>query len=99
MASAATIGRNLGGQRQGHDWRCDCPLGCGYALSLAEGEDGRLLAHCYGGCSYPELEAALVEFGLYDDDSFEVSPSVTVCHHLRDPADEVRRIIDAPAAL
>ena len=30
----------LGAQRQGHNWRCDCPLGCGYALSLADGESG-----------------------------------------------------------
>ena len=92
MASAATIGRNLGGQRQGHDWRCDCPLGCGYALSLAKGEDGRLLAHCFGGCDYHEIELALVEYGLLDDDDFEASRYVAICQHLRDSADEARRI-------
>ena len=40
---AAAIARQLGGTRQGHNWRCLCPLDCGYALSLSDGEDGRLL--------------------------------------------------------
>jgi putative DNA primase/helicase len=42
-------------------------LGCNYNLSLADGEDGRLLAHCFGGCSFKRVRAALVEFGLLDD--------------------------------
>ena len=71
MAGAVTIARNLGGERGGANWCCPCPLGCGYALSLAEGEDGRLLAHCFGGCDYHEILAALVEYGLLDDDDFE----------------------------
>src|SRR6516165_2534564 len=99
MASAATIGRNLGGQRQGHDWRCDCPLGCGYALSLAEGEDGRLLAHCFGGCDYHEIETALVEYGLFDDDDLEVSRGAK-CQRLHDPADRIehaRRLYESAA--
>jgi putative DNA primase/helicase len=67
MSSAAAIGRNLGGHRQGHNWRCSCPLGCGYSLSLADGEDDRLLVHCHGGCSFDELLPALVEHSLLDD--------------------------------
>jgi hypothetical protein len=68
VASAADIARNLGAQRQGHDWRCACPLECGYSLSLSDGEDGRLLAHCFGGCEYTEVIASLVEYGLLDND-------------------------------
>jgi putative DNA primase/helicase len=92
MAGVATIARNLGGERGGANWRAPCPLGCGYPLSLAAGEDGRLLAHCFGGCDYREIEVALVEYGLLDDDEFEASQSVAVCQPRRDPADEARRI-------
>ena len=91
MAGVATIARNLGGVHGGANWRCPCPLGCGYSLSLAEGADGRLLAHCFGGCEYHEIELALIEYGLLDDDDFEVSRCVTVCQRLHDPADDARR--------
>jgi phage/plasmid primase-like uncharacterized protein len=80
VASAADIARNLGAQRQGHDWRCACPLECGYSLSLSDGEDGRLLAHCFGGCEYTEVVASLVEYGLLDDGGdagyCDASPSI-----------------------
>jgi hypothetical protein len=66
--SAAAIARQLGATRQGHDWRCPCPLGCGYALSFRDGADGRLLVYCYGGCDFPEIIAELVQFGLLDGD-------------------------------
>ena len=92
MAGAATIARNLGGERGGANWHCPCPLGCNYALSLAEGEDGRLLAHCFGGCDYHEILAALVEYGLLDDDDFEASQNVAQCQRFHDQVDEARRI-------
>ena len=78
---AASIARQLGGQRQGDNWRAACPCECGYSLSLADGEDGRLLAFCFGGCPFDRIIAALVEYGLLDDDDrdLHVSPSVTVC--------------------
>ena len=66
--SAAGIARRLGGQRQGGNWRCACPRDCGYSLSLSDGEDGRLLAFCFGGCAFNEIMPALVEYGLLDDD-------------------------------
>ena len=65
---AAGIARKLGATRQGSNWRCACPRGCGYSLCLADGEDGRLLAFCFGGCGYDEIMPALVEYGLLDDD-------------------------------
>jgi putative DNA primase/helicase len=67
MSSAAVIARNLGGQRQGHNWRCSCPRDCGYMLSLSDGDDGKLLVHCFGGCEFDEILVALVEYGLLDD--------------------------------
>ena len=80
--SAGAIARRLGGQRQGNNWRAPCPCGCGYSLSLADGEDGRLLAFCFGGCAFDKIMPALVEYGLLDDDDGDdshVSRRVTVC--------------------
>jgi putative DNA primase/helicase len=68
VATAASLACRLDGQRQGHNWRLPCPLGCGYTLALADAEDGRLLAHCFGGCDYANILSALVEHGLFDDD-------------------------------
>ena len=78
---AAGIARQLGATRQGNNWRCACPRGCGYGLSFCDGADGRLLAFCFGGCPFDRIIAALVEYGLLDDDGDDshVSPSVTVC--------------------
>jgi hypothetical protein len=86
--NAAGIARNLGATRQAHNWRAPCPLGCGYALSLCDGEDGRLLAHCFGGCDPNQVLSALVEYGLLDDDGgdSQVSRSVAVCQ----PADPTK---------
>jgi hypothetical protein len=80
--NAAAIARQLGATRQGHNWRCACPLDCGYSLSLSDGEGGQLLAFCYGGCSFDRIMAALVGYGLLDDDDGDdphVSRGVTVC--------------------
>jgi Toprim domain len=79
--SAAGIARQLGATRQGNNWRCACPLGCGYGLSFCDGADGTLLAFCFGGCAFYEIISALVEYGLLDDDDdddLRVSRAVTV---------------------
>ena len=75
MASAAHLATALGAQRQGHNWRCDCPLGCGYALSLADGESG-LLVKCFGGHDFNEIMDVLVQYGLLDDDNYSVAPTL-----------------------
>ena len=71
--SAAGYARRLGGQRQGVNWRCVCPRDCGYSLSLSDGEDGRLLAFCFGGCTFNEIMLALVEYGLLDGEEGDLS--------------------------
>jgi hypothetical protein len=68
VAGAASIARNLGGWREGDDWHCSCPLECSYVLSLRDSDDGKLLAHCFGGCEYDDVIASLVEYGVFDDD-------------------------------
>jgi hypothetical protein len=80
--SGAGIARQLGATRQGNNWRCACPRGCGYGLSFCDGADGKLLAFCFGGCAFDEIMSALVEYGLLDDDDdddLHVSRNVTVC--------------------
>jgi hypothetical protein len=90
---AAGLARRLGGHRQGRNWRCDCPLECGYDLSLSNGEDGRLLAYCFGGHSYSEIALALVEYGLLDDDGAELdAPPGGQAIPSRDDVDQRRRI-------
>jgi putative DNA primase/helicase len=57
---------------------------------LADGENGGLLAFCFGGCPFDRIVAALVEYGLLDeddDDDLHVSRSVTVCR--RDNAERI----------
>lgn len=69
-------------QRSGQGWRADCPTGhrTRGTLSLAQGDDGRLLLHCFAGCSAAEVLPAL---GLT---LAEVMPE-----RLRDPSPEGRR--------
>src|SRR5438045_8802627 len=78
MASAASIAHRLGGRRSGHNWHCECPLGCGYPLLLADGENGKLLLHCIGGDEFDQILPALVPYGLFDDDDYDAGH---VHHH------------------
>jgi putative DNA primase/helicase len=71
--SAAGIARRLGGRRQGDNWRCACPLNCGYCLVLSDREGGGLLLHCFGGCTFNEVMLTLVEYGLLDGDDVDDS--------------------------
>ena len=69
-------------QRSGQGWRADCPNGhkTHGTLSLAQGDDGRLLLHCFAGCSAADVLGAL---GLTLGD---VMPE-----RLRDESPEARR--------
>ena len=95
--SVAGMAYRLGGQRQGRNWRVpSCPRGCGYSLSLSDGEDGRLLAFCFGGCDFNEIMLALVEYGLLDGD--DVDPGAPQGGRVapdRDDVDQRRRIQQA----
>ena len=48
-------------QKTGNGWRADCPNGhkTHGTLSLAQGDDGRLLLHCFAGCSAADVLGAL----------------------------------------
>ena len=65
--TAAAIARALGGAaREGNEWRCRCPLHGGRSLTLRDGEGGRLLAKCFGGCEMRDVLCELRRLGLLD---------------------------------
>ena len=48
-------------QQSGNGWRADCPAGhkARGSLSIAQGDDGRILLHCFAGCSTADVLGAL----------------------------------------
>jgi len=81
---------------QGHDgrWRARCPAHGSRGLSLAVADiEGRILLHCFGGCS-PEavLESVGLRFAdLYDRPLGEFSPLKKSPFNARDVLDLVVR--------
>ncbi len=66
--SAAVIAAALGNvHREGREWRCRCPIHGGMSLTLRDGEDGRLLVWCFGGCDARDVLAEFRRRGLLDD--------------------------------
>jgi hypothetical protein len=64
---AAYIASALGeARREGHAWRCRCPLHGGRSLIIREGDRGRVLATCWGGCERGEVLAELHRLDLLD---------------------------------
>jgi len=61
--SARDIAYALGAaQREGRNWRCNCPLHGGHSLTLADGRSGTLLVKCFGNggnCDSNEILAEL----------------------------------------
>jgi hypothetical protein len=74
MAGAASLAAALDAHRCGNEWQCACPLECGYDISFRVAASGNLLIHCFGGCDYHEIELALVQHGILDDDDTEIVP-------------------------
>jgi putative DNA primase/helicase len=72
--SAGNIAVALGGHREGRQWRCPCPVHGGRSLSLADGRDGALLVHCFGGCEWRDIFLVLRHRGLIGDRLDEISP-------------------------
>ena len=65
---------------------------------MSDGEDGRLLAFCFGGCEFNEVMPALVEFGLLDDDDgddLHVSRGVAVCQRDATRIAHARQVYDS----
>jgi putative DNA primase/helicase len=65
--NAAIIAAALGdAQREGRAWRCRCPLHGGRSFVIRDGDDGRVLATCWGGCDRLDVLAELRRRGLLD---------------------------------
>jgi hypothetical protein len=65
--SAADIAYTLGeARREGNGWRCRCPVHGGRSLVVRDGERGRLLVTCFGGCDRREVLGELGRRGLLD---------------------------------
>jgi len=60
-ACAAALGK---ARREGHNWRCICPLHGGQSLTVADGRNGRLLVRCWAGCEARDILAELRRMGL-----------------------------------
>lgn len=68
------VAEALEGKREGHEWRCRCPVHGGRSLSVTE-RDGRLLVTCRAGCLQNEVIKALRELGLWGNDArYETHP-------------------------
>src|SRR6516165_7607191 len=66
--SAARVAEALGdASRTGRVWRCRCPVHGGRSLTLRDGDGGRLLLTCWGGCNRLEVLAELRRSGLLDE--------------------------------
>jgi putative DNA primase/helicase len=86
---AAALGQPC---KDGRGWRCRCPLHGGRSLVLRDGNAGRLLLTCWGGCDRLAVLAELGRLGLLDSSFLEprfTSPLVV------DHWDEARRIARA----
>jgi putative DNA primase/helicase len=77
--SALAIAQALGAARkEGRGWRCRCPLHGGVSLALRDGDGGRLLVWCWGGCDGRDVLAALRRLGLLERRNSEYQPTITM---------------------
>ena len=67
MMSAAAIARALKGHRSGQGYVARSPAhdDRNPSLSIRDGDNGRLLVHCFKGCSSASVVAALSDMGLW----------------------------------
>lgn len=77
MTDAHAIARALGGKWYGRYGMCRCPAHGDRkpSLSVSDGADGRLLAKCFVGCSFPDIAAALRGLGLLEGGGAFVAPN------------------------
>ena len=64
LTTAAEIAAALEGRREGRQWRCRCPIHGGRSLLVRDGDAGRILVFCHGGCEARDVLAELRRSGL-----------------------------------
>jgi len=67
--TAEQLANALDGRRSGRGWTCRCPAheDRSPSLSLREGDGGRILVHCFSGCSQSDVIAAIRARGLWPE--------------------------------
>jgi hypothetical protein len=96
--NAADIAAALGDAfRVGRFWRCRCPVHGGRSLTLRDGDGGRLLVTCWGGCDRLDVLAELHRLHLLNGSATYRPRSVRVWRDGHDDAgaDDARRIARA----
>ncbi len=81
MTDARKITEALGGKWRGDYGITFCPAHNNTrtpALSLSNGDDGKLLAHCFAGCSFEEVISVLNEKGIVTQDLEGLAPDFQV---------------------
>ncbi len=65
--TAEAIAKALGGRKAGRDWMARCPAHDDRkpSLSIATGDEGRVLVCCHAGCPQAAVVAALKARGLW----------------------------------
>src|SRR5262245_56640765 len=68
MITAEIIARALNGRRSGAEWVCCCPAHEDRRPSLAvrDGDNDRVLLHCFAGCDPRDVIQELRACGLWD---------------------------------
>jgi putative DNA primase/helicase len=95
--SADAIGRALKGKRNGNGWlvRCPCPnhgKGRGDrfpSLSVADGDDGRLLLRCFAGCEFVDVLDELKHRGLVDGTQLAATRFTPTIHRFAEPSPDI----------
>ena len=99
MTNAKTICDALGGRWHGGYGLAFCPCHENTrtpALSITDGDDGKLLVHCFAGCGGIDILAALRAKGLLEGSSnWKPDPQKAAQHRLEREAAERRRIDQA----
>jgi hypothetical protein len=91
--NAAEIAAALGGaRREGRNIRCCCPVHGGLSLTLRDGDGGRLLVKCWGGCDPIDVLAELRRRGLVDGCA-GYSPRIISKPRSHDDASRVHRAL------
>jgi hypothetical protein len=65
LTTAAEIATALEGRREGRQWRCRCPIHGGRSLLVRDGDAGRILVFCHGGCEARDVLTELRRSGLF----------------------------------
>jgi putative DNA primase/helicase len=92
--NAAMIAAALGdARREGRAWRCRCPLHAGRSLVLRDGDDGRLLATCWGGCDRLAVLTELRRRGLLRGGADNTARDISAALRNEDVARRVARAL------